>query len=935
MKKPEKEISQDFAPYQLLKLIGKGGMGEVFLAYDPICERSVALKKIRDVLKNNTSIQQRFLREAKVASQLTHPSIIPIYSIHQNPTYYTMPFVEGDTLKQALQEIKEKEAIGEELSQKSSISSLARVFLHVCEAIAYTHSKGILHRDLKPENIIIGKYGEVFILDWGIADFISNIKDEEVVIGTEKLPIKASLTKPGKIAGTLLYMAPERISGAPSSIATDIYALGIILYQILTLHFPFKRRSLAEFKKQAPFERLLDPAEVAPHRDIPRQLAQVTKKCLSPQEHRYQRVEEMIQDLKNYLEGKPEWILTKELDIQQKSDWEFQENILLAKQIAITRNAELTEWVNLMISNSAFPENLKIEAEIQIKEQNQGFGVLLNVPETEKRKGIEEGYCIWIGSKKSPKSYLFRSQVLVKEFSQNFFIPQKTHHLCVERVDNQLRLFFDGALVLSYLSHLPLKGNHIGILIKDTEFTLKKFHIFTRSHNAVINCLAVPDAFFSKQDYDTALFEYQKIASSFPGRSEGREATFRAGLTLLEKAKKKNSQEKNPFFHLALEEFEKLHNTPGAPLEYLGKSFVYAALSDSEEEANCLELALRKFPKHPLSFVIQEHLLYRVHESSLTHREATYRLLWIGLRLIPHFKDNSDTASLLENVQKNWQWPYFIEKIASEEISVLSICLAFYLSKKEHLLDMAYGFSKENKEALLENTLFALLELGHAQEVEKFLSEKKPISYPLKLVNLALCSHSDVQGSCFDLFSSLTEGKTSFKELRVLFHIIQEHLDTQKLSKLEVFLENFSRKKLSKKDLLIFDHFLVWMYLLQNAWDKSKKIFSSYAPEILHAENSPLYVPYGCLLLVSEGKEIAKIHFSNILDSAYSHSFSFLAYFVLNKLDNKWLEEAFFWEKQTFYRQATLYYHVLGDKKKEAHFQKMSLQNSDQKTSSF
>src|SRR3990172_2439837 len=113
----------------------------------------------------------------------------------------------------------------------------------------------------------------------------------------------------------------------------------------------------------------------------------------------------------------------------------------------------------------------------------------------------------------------------------------------------------------------------------------------------MVGCLAVPNAFLSHKLYDVALQEYRRIGSSFPGRMEGREALFRAGLTLIEKAR---AEENDQLYHLALKEFEKLYRTPGAPLEYLGKSLVYEALGDSEEDSKCLELALRKFPKHPL-----------------------------------------------------------------------------------------------------------------------------------------------------------------------------------------------------------------------------------------------------------------------------------------------------------------------------------------------
>src|SRR5262249_32874545 len=155
--------------YQVLKVIGKGGMGEVFLAYDTTCGRRIALKRIRSDLMEHVQMHNRFLKEARVTAQLTHPSIIPIYAIHgqqQQEVYYTMPYVEGQTLKQILRKAKQVEKKGQKSDVAGgSIPALMRIYLSICQAIAYAHSKEVLHRDIKPENIIVGQYGEVLILD--------------------------------------------------------------------------------------------------------------------------------------------------------------------------------------------------------------------------------------------------------------------------------------------------------------------------------------------------------------------------------------------------------------------------------------------------------------------------------------------------------------------------------------------------------------------------------------------------------------------------------------------------------------------------------------------------------------------------------------------------------------------------------------------------
>lgn len=745
MGKTEERQPNIIGPYSILHSLGKGGMGEVYLAKDPMCGRQVALKRIRPELRLNKTIQNRFLREAQVASALSHPSIVPILAIQTVPpdVYYTMPFVEGVTLRQILRTNKEH---GVHPIVKS-IPSLARIFLQVCEAVAYTHSKGILHRDLKPENIIVGKYGEVMILDWGIADFINHIGDEEPL--PENKISGEDLTRPGKITGTLAYMAPERLTGKSSSIQTDLYALGVILYQMLTMQLPFQRKTIAAFRKQVHSEVLIDPIEMAPYRDIPHQLSEVCRRCLArSMQERYQTVEELIGEIKSYIEGRPEWILAAELKPDRKEDWQFQENILLAKNIAITRSIDVTEWAELMISKAAFANNMRLEAEVRLSEQGHGLGFSLSVPE--ERHSLEEGYCLWIGH---AACKLFRNNVQLLE--AKILQPKTWHQISIEKVDDHVKFYVDGKLKLNFASHLPLAGNHVGLLHKDGDFELKNLKIYDASHNAMIGCLAVPNAFLSHKLYDTALQEYRRIGQSFPGRMEGREALFRAGLTIIEKAR---AEENDQLYHLALKEFEKLYRTPGAPLEYLGKSLVYEALGDVEEEAKCLELALRKFPNHPLLPMLKEHIVYRMHESSLNNREAAYRIILLAIRHIPDLLENPDTRHLIDSLEENWERLPFIEK-CDDRLNSIAILLAFWLAKVPILVEIAQGV-REN-EVLFNNSLVCLQELEASDALEKFLPQKPRKKKTLVVWNALLNKKLADAKAVFDKFPEDVQQETS------------------------------------------------------------------------------------------------------------------------------------------------------------------------------
>jgi eukaryotic-like serine/threonine-protein kinase len=898
--------------YQILKSLGRGGMGEVFLAFDPVCKRQVALKQIRPGLKGHPIMQERFLREAHVAAQLTHPSIISIFSIDPSTerTYYTMPYVEGETLKQILKQSFEEEREGEvQHPIGSSILALTRIFLAVCEAIAYTHSKGIVHRDLKPDNIIVGKYGEVLLLDWGLADFIgkTEIFDEEE--DTEQANYK-DLTRPGKVPGTLNYIAPERMHGEPSRAAMDIYSLGVILYQLLTLHVPFHRSSVKNYRKTMHLEKLIDPLEMAPYRDIPQHLADIAKRCLHhiPDE-RFQSVDEIIAELKSFLEGKPEWIPIAEMKIDQPHDWEFQENVLFARHTAITRSPEVMEWVNLMISKTSFSGNTKVETRIKLGRESQGVGLLMGIPEAPERKGLSEGYCVWIG-----KDYrLFHSDVEVMTVPESRIDDQAWHEICLEKVDNHLFLFIDQQKVCHYISHTPLAGTHIGLVARDADFEIDPLKVSVGSQNVMVNCLAIPDAFLANKNYSKALLEYRRIASSFTGRAEGREALFRAGITLIEEALTfKKKKEKEQRYLLALEEFSKLRFTPGAPLEYLGKSLVYKASKEIEEEIKCLELCMRKYPKHPLLRLIREQISFRLHETSSRERIPAYHFALLALRYLPKIFQAQDHAQLISSLKKHLEkLPIFLLNESEQEFLICQ--LAFWLFKPITLVEIIETSSSSD---MIANAMFALLLIGKKEWVEEnlhFLEDEQAAA----LVRIALLYFQKGVHIALEILSQQILSAPTNAQMRCAYFLFDRAL-----------LDDRSKESLPYFKFFPCTPFLDALHietcLMQNRWKEAQAILEAYSPEILSNEYSALFIPMGCDLIHEEGEKIAHSHFSGSIDLPHPPTTMLLSDYLRGKITDKkgWITQAFPWEKIALFRQLTLYYHCARAPKKEHEFAK-------------
>ncbi|MCM8542530.1 MAG: serine/threonine protein kinase [Lentisphaeraceae bacterium] len=311
--------------YQVNNLIAKGGMAVVFEAKDKNCRRKVALKVIRDSHSKHPEVIHRFIEEAQIAAQLDHPNILPIYDLsldsNEKP-FYAMKMVKGYTLEEIIQKIRCED---KELIKEYPLSRLLQIFIKICEAVQFAASKGVVHRDLKPENIMIGKFGEVFIMDWGIAKILDEGTSEnkaseslENIIESIKHDgdFKIATTMQGQILGTPSFMAPEQVYSEDGEIDTraDVYALGGILYNILVLDTPHNEMNIKALlrnkivgKFPTPEKRAAQTKNVLNHlpgRKIPVPLSAVCQKALSIRpDDRYQSAKELQEDVEAFTNG--------------------------------------------------------------------------------------------------------------------------------------------------------------------------------------------------------------------------------------------------------------------------------------------------------------------------------------------------------------------------------------------------------------------------------------------------------------------------------------------------------------------------------------------------------------------------------------------------------------------------------------------------------
>ncbi len=240
--------------YRVLTAIGRGGMGVVMQARDVRIRRTVAMKVMKTGDQFSPENVLRFIDEAQVTGQLEHPNIVPVYELgldDHNETFYTMKHVKGITLDAILDGLRSKDPTA---VVKYPLATLTTIFQKICDGVAFAHSKGVVHRDLKPENVMIGAYGEVLVMDWGLAKNITSGRRpplETKANTSEYAPLvdgRGFETLHGLIVGTPPYISPEQARGEIDKIdaRSDIFVLGEILYAILTLRTPVQGETLAE-----------------------------------------------------------------------------------------------------------------------------------------------------------------------------------------------------------------------------------------------------------------------------------------------------------------------------------------------------------------------------------------------------------------------------------------------------------------------------------------------------------------------------------------------------------------------------------------------------------------------------------------------------------------------------------------------------------------
>ncbi len=526
--------------YEMVRLVARGGMGMVYEARERNCERVVAVKLINSATLGRREDVGRFIQEAKITSQLEHPNIVPVHDLGHDVgrmAYYTMKYVQGVTLTDVLHGIREGKL---DRIERFPLERLLTVFQKVCDAVAFAHSRGIVHCDLKPGNVMIGSYGEVLVMDWGLAHAVHE---------TAALPARSAkkrADKPGKgksgrrLLGTPGFMAPEqaRLGLEPIDARTDIYALGAILYSILTLRSPVKGKTLEDVLRKIVAGDIVPPAAFNqwegvkgdetvrfPHcsgSEIPETLSAIAMKAMSvDRAARYASVEDMQKEVEAYQNGLT-WHLLVDEDFSRPDK-------ALARWEVFGGQHEVREGEfrlfggepQFLMFKGVAAGDVRIEFECRLASPylNDLGCFIAAVPSANRKEIPSSGYEFKFGGFDNSLNFITRSSQRIWSEPASPLVRNRKYTVRAERLGALFKWTVNDREVCKIVDPDPLSGGDrtaVGVLGWAADTRYSRIRIYVRGTPWKSDVLDMAERQIQKGHYETAKDLFQDVMDSFP-----------------------------------------------------------------------------------------------------------------------------------------------------------------------------------------------------------------------------------------------------------------------------------------------------------------------------------------------------------------------------------------------------------------------------------
>jgi hypothetical protein len=510
--------SEPMPRYELREFLGAGGNGQVYAAFDRDLQREVAIKVIPawDTFQHGP-----FTQEARVTASLGHPNVPPLYDagVTRSTRYLTMRRIEGDSLGVLI-----RSALAEQRREALSLGSLIEVVLKLCDAVAYAHANGVIHRDIKPDNVMIGAFGEVMLVDWGAAD-----------------PASRSTNEPAPIVGTLTYMAPEQLHGAPPSPSADIFALGATLFHSLLLRAPV-RATTRELLLSRKLRGELDPPTSEELQRVPRPLLGIALKAMSANPHdRYPTVAAFAQALRDFSIGRNAWAAP--LVVETFRDDSYLERWVSTQTDDFVREGERLvsqcQAGALLIYRQRLAAGLAVEFDGEILEGCRPGDISVLWTDEDLLDGGPHmptrgtTWTLQIGAFANLLAGIYRNFeqcVAGRSFS---ITAGRKYRVRAEIAEHKLRLLLDGELVAEHEDLFPLSSGYLALYAYYPGKAFGNVNLYERGFPERVSPTAIGDAFFACKEFQQAARQYLRVEQVLPYTALAEEARYKRGVALV------------------------------------------------------------------------------------------------------------------------------------------------------------------------------------------------------------------------------------------------------------------------------------------------------------------------------------------------------------------------------------------------------------------